>query len=206
MKRLKCLDGFRRAPAPASVDFRTRRLTNRTETISTCLVLLGHCPIPGLITSDNPAFLEGVRVYLRTLASTNGNIKRKPVFTLAKQIKASEGMSIQFYNLHWAYVSTEYCSSSQALSFWEEVCLFGVLGLLLYPWGWGSTRVRKLCGENSEPYLPGDCSIGWSLFVTATGVAQIFLASALSKSADRAANSDKVQFQMDEGKQLICLA
>ncbi|KAI8441497.1 hypothetical protein MSG28_015086 [Choristoneura fumiferana] len=84
--------------------------------------------------------------------------------------------------------------------------LFGVLGLLLYPWGWGSTRVRKLCGENSEPYLPGDCSIGWSLFVTATGVAQIFLASALSKSADRAANSDKVQFQMDEGKQLICLA
>ncbi|KAF9824812.1 hypothetical protein SFRURICE_019859 [Spodoptera frugiperda] len=47
---------------------------------------------------------------------------------------------------------------------------------------------------------------GWALFVTATGVAQIFLASALSKTADKAANSDKVQFQMDEGKQLICLA
>lgn len=84
--------------------------------------------------------------------------------------------------------------------------LFGVLGLLLYPWGWGATRVKRLCGENSEPYIPGDCSIGWALFVTATGVAQIFLASALSKTADKAANSDKVQFQMDEGKQLICLA
>ncbi|CAH2056394.1 unnamed protein product, partial [Iphiclides podalirius] len=84
--------------------------------------------------------------------------------------------------------------------------LFGVLGLLLYPWGWGAQRVKRLCGENSEPYIPGDCSLGWALFVTATGVAQIFLASALSKSADKAANSDKVQFQMDEGKQLICLA
>lgn len=84
--------------------------------------------------------------------------------------------------------------------------LFGVLGLLLYPWGWGAPRVKRLCGEHSEPYIPGECSIGWALFVTATGVAQIFLASALSKTADKAANSDKVQFQMDEGKNLICLA
>ncbi|XP_026742206.1 LHFPL tetraspan subfamily member 2a protein [Trichoplusia ni] len=84
--------------------------------------------------------------------------------------------------------------------------LFGVLGLLLYPWGWGAPRVQRLCGKNSEPYLLGDCSIGWALFVTGTGIAQIFLASALSKTADKAANSDKVQFQMDEGKQLICLA
>lgn len=84
--------------------------------------------------------------------------------------------------------------------------LFGVLGLLLYPWGWGAPRVKRLCGENAEPYILGDCSIGWALFVTGTGVAQIFLASALSKTADKAANSDKVQFQMDEGKQLICLA
>ncbi|CAG9794303.1 unnamed protein product [Diatraea saccharalis] len=37
------------------------------------------------------------------------------------------------------------------------------------------------------------------------GVALVFLASALSKTADKASNSDKVQFQMDEGKQLICL-
>ncbi|XP_072937584.1 LHFPL tetraspan subfamily member 2 protein [Epargyreus clarus] len=84
--------------------------------------------------------------------------------------------------------------------------LFGVLGVLLYPWGWGAHRVKQLCGEYSEPYIPGECSIGWALFVTATGVAQIFLASALSKTADKAANSDKVQFQMDEGKQLICIA
>ncbi|KOB78430.1 Lipoma HMGIC fusion partner-like 2 protein [Operophtera brumata] len=40
------------------------------------------------------------------------------------------------------------------------VGLFGVLGLVLYPWGWGSARVQRLCGEDSEPYLPGDCSIG----------------------------------------------
>ncbi|CAH0716918.1 unnamed protein product, partial [Brenthis ino] len=83
--------------------------------------------------------------------------------------------------------------------------LFGVLGLLLYPWGWGAPRVKRMCGDYSEPYLPGECSIGWALFVTATGVAQVFIASALSKPADKAANSDKVQFQMDEGKQLICL-
>ncbi|KAL4712164.1 hypothetical protein ACJJTC_011025 [Scirpophaga incertulas] len=84
--------------------------------------------------------------------------------------------------------------------------LFGVFGLLLYPWGWGADRVKRLCGEYSEPYIPGDCSIGWAFFVTAAGVALVFLASALSKTADKAANSDKVQFRMDEGKQLICIA
>ncbi|XP_037969907.2 LHFPL tetraspan subfamily member 2a protein [Plutella xylostella] len=84
--------------------------------------------------------------------------------------------------------------------------VFGVIGLVLYPWGWGAARVRRLCGENSQPYIPGDCSIGWAMFVTSTGVGLIFLASALSKTADKAANSDKVQFQIDEGKQLICLA
>ncbi|KAL0809703.1 hypothetical protein ABMA28_011216 [Loxostege sticticalis] len=84
--------------------------------------------------------------------------------------------------------------------------LFGVLGLLLYPWGWGADRVKRLCGEYSEPYIPGECSIGWAFYVTAAGVALIFLTSAVSKAADKAANSDKVQFQVDEGKQLICLA
>ncbi|XP_060808772.1 LHFPL tetraspan subfamily member 2 protein [Amyelois transitella] len=84
--------------------------------------------------------------------------------------------------------------------------LFGVLGLLLYPWGWGSDRMKRFCGKYSEPYIPGDCSLGWALYVSITGVALVFLASALSKTADKAANSDKVQFQMDEGKQLICLA
>ncbi|XP_061726636.1 LHFPL tetraspan subfamily member 2 protein [Cydia pomonella] len=84
--------------------------------------------------------------------------------------------------------------------------LFGVLGLLLYPWGWGTQRVRQLCGENSEPYIPGDCSIGWSLYVAALGVALVFVASAASRAADRAAASDAVQFHIDEGKQLICLA
>lgn len=38
--------------------------------------------------------------------------------------------------------------------------LFGVLGLLLYPWGWGALRVKRMCGEYSEPYIPGECSIG----------------------------------------------
>ncbi|XP_047513880.1 LHFPL tetraspan subfamily member 2a protein [Pieris napi] len=84
--------------------------------------------------------------------------------------------------------------------------LFGVLGILLYPWGWGAARVKRLCGEYSEPYIPGDCSIGWALYMTILGVGLVFLASALSKIADKAANSDKVQFKMDEGKQLICLA
>ncbi|VVD02977.1 LHFPL tetraspan subfamily member 2 protein [Leptidea sinapis] len=84
--------------------------------------------------------------------------------------------------------------------------LFGIIGLLLYPWGWGASRVKRLCGEYSESYIPGDCSIGWSLYVTLAGVALVFATSALSKTADKAANSDKVQFQMDEGKQLICLA
>lgn len=47
---------------------------------------------------------------------------------------------------------------------------------------------------------------GWALFVAGTGVALVFVSSALSARAAAAANSDKVQFQMDEGNTLICLA
>lgn len=38
--------------------------------------------------------------------------------------------------------------------------LFSVIGLVVYPVGWGTKRVRDLCGEYADPYVIDSCSIG----------------------------------------------
>lgn len=38
------------------------------------------------------------------------------------------------------------------------VCM--VIGMVLYPWGWGSPRVIKLCGQEAAPFYLADCTLG----------------------------------------------
>lgn len=38
--------------------------------------------------------------------------------------------------------------------------LFLVVGQILYPIGWGSQRVRNMCGENAGPFLIDECQLG----------------------------------------------
>lgn len=35
-----------------------------------------------------------------------------------------------------------------------------MIGLVVYPVGWGTKRVRDLCGEYADPYVIDSCSIG----------------------------------------------
>lgn len=35
-----------------------------------------------------------------------------------------------------------------------------MFALFLHPLGWGSKRVIKLCGSESEPFYPAECSLG----------------------------------------------
>lgn len=35
-----------------------------------------------------------------------------------------------------------------------------MLGLVLYPAGWGSRRIQMVCGNKTGPYYIGDCSMG----------------------------------------------
>lgn len=47
--------------------------------------------------------------------------------------------------------------------------IFYILGLVVYPAGWGAQRVQKLCGHDAEPFFPAECSLGKSLHFCISG-------------------------------------
>ncbi|KAK0084571.1 hypothetical protein PV325_006774 [Microctonus aethiopoides] len=81
-----------------------------------------------------------------------------------------------------------------------------LLGMILYPAGWGAERVRRICGIEATAFYLGDCSLGWAFYSAAIGVALTFVCAVLSAQAEKSTASDKVQDKMNEGKTLICLA
>lgn len=83
--------------------------------------------------------------------------------------------------------------------------LMFLLGLLLYPAGWGSRRVHTICGPNSEPFMLGGCTLGWALYLAIGATLTTFLCSVLSIQAEISTSSDKVQDEILRGKNLICL-
>ncbi|XP_057328693.1 LHFPL tetraspan subfamily member 2 protein isoform X1 [Microplitis mediator] len=84
--------------------------------------------------------------------------------------------------------------------------IFYLMGMILYPAGWGAERVRRICGHDASPFYLCDCSLGWAFYSAAIGVALTFVCAVLSAQAEKSTASDKVQDKMNEGKTLICLA
>ncbi|XP_013858058.1 lipoma HMGIC fusion partner-like 2 protein [Austrofundulus limnaeus] len=80
-----------------------------------------------------------------------------------------------------------------------------MVGLMLYPAGWGSVRVIYFCGSEASPFRPDQCSLGWAFYAAIGGTLATFLCSVLSAQAEIATSSDKVQEEIEEGKNLICL-
>ncbi|KAK1884070.1 LHFPL tetraspan subfamily member 2a protein [Dissostichus eleginoides] len=83
--------------------------------------------------------------------------------------------------------------------------LFLILGLMLYPAGWGSDKVQLYCGADAAPYRAGLCSMGWAFYTAMGGTVLTFLCAVFSAQAEIATSSDKVQEEIEEGKSLICL-
>lgn len=83
--------------------------------------------------------------------------------------------------------------------------LFSVVGLVVYPVGWGTKRVRDLCGEYADPYVIDSCTIGWSYYLGIAATVLVFITAVLSVPADRSTTSRKVEEEMLEGKNLICV-
>ncbi|XP_018614743.1 LHFPL tetraspan subfamily member 2a protein-like [Scleropages formosus] len=83
--------------------------------------------------------------------------------------------------------------------------LFLILGLMLYPAGWGSDKVQGYCGPDASPYKVGLCSLGWAFYTAIGGTVLTFLCAIFSAQAEIATSSDKVQEEIEEGKSLICL-
>ncbi|MGH0182948.1 UNVERIFIED_CONTAM: hypothetical protein FKN15_010859, partial [Acipenser sinensis] len=83
--------------------------------------------------------------------------------------------------------------------------LFLILGLMLYPAGWGSQKVQDYCGHDASPYKVGECSLGWAFYTAIGGTVLTFICAVLSAQAEIATSSDRVQEEIEEGKSLICL-
>ncbi|KAJ3604688.1 hypothetical protein NHX12_029428 [Muraenolepis orangiensis] len=80
-----------------------------------------------------------------------------------------------------------------------------MVGLMLYPAGWGSDKVLDYCGAEASPFRPAQCSLGWAFYAAIGGTLAAFLCAVLSAQAEVATSSDKVQEEIEEGKSLICL-
>lgn len=80
-----------------------------------------------------------------------------------------------------------------------------MVGLMLYPAGWGSEKVISYCGPEALPFRPALCSLGWAFYAAIGGTLASFLCAVLSAQAEIATSSDKVQEEIEEGKSLICL-
>ncbi|XP_066587747.1 LHFPL tetraspan subfamily member 2 protein [Prorops nasuta] len=81
-----------------------------------------------------------------------------------------------------------------------------LLGMILYPAGWGAERVQRICGPDADAFYLADCTLGWAFYSALIGVAFTFCCAILSGQAEKSTASDKVQDKMNEGKTLICLA
>ena len=95
--------------------------------------------------------------------------------------------------------------SSSTLLLLSSSGLFLILGLMLFPAGWGSDKVQLYCGHDAGPYRAGLCSMGWAFYTAMGGTVLTFLCAVFSAQAEIATSSDKVQEEIEEGKSLICL-
>lgn len=90
-----------------------------------------------------------------------------------------------------------------------SAALFLVIGLILYPAGWGSKIIDELCTrpiiQKPGAFVINDCSLGWAFFVVLGGTLLSFLCSLLSSQAEKSTSSDDVQDQISDGRTLICL-
>ena len=90
-----------------------------------------------------------------------------------------------------------------------SAALFLVIGLILYPAGWGSKTIDELCTrpliQKPGVFVINDCSLGWAFFVVLGGTLLSFLCSLLSSQAEKSTSSDDVQDQISDGRTVICL-
>ncbi|KAM6965266.1 LHFPL tetraspan subfamily member 2b [Aplochiton taeniatus] len=80
-----------------------------------------------------------------------------------------------------------------------------MVGMMLYPAGWGSEKVQDYCGPEALPFRPAQCSLGWAFYTALGGTLASFLCAVFSVQAEIATSSDKVQGEIEDGKSLICL-
>lgn len=83
--------------------------------------------------------------------------------------------------------------------------LFCLIGILVYPVGWLSEKVKFYCGSESSAFSMDQCTFGWSFYLCVIALVLVFLCATFSIGAERATSSRKVEEEVIEGKALICI-
>lgn len=63
------------------------------------------------------------------------------------------------------------------LSF-QAACL--VLGCMIFPDGWDSDEVKRMCGEKTDKYTLGACSVRWAYILAIIGILDALILSFLA--------------------------
>ncbi|ODN06145.1 Lipoma HMGIC fusion partner [Orchesella cincta] len=73
-----------------------------------------------------------------------------------------------------------------------------IIGVALYPLGWGNKEVQDACSDESDqsgPYYLGPCKISWSMYLLAGGVFLLFLCFGLMPCEERDISNMSVEFR-----------
>lgn len=63
-------------------------------------------------------------------------------------------------------------------SFFQAACL--VLGCMIFPDGWDSDEVKRMCGEKTDKYTLGACSVRWAYILAIIGILDALILSFLA--------------------------
>ena len=94
------------------------------------------------------------------------------------------------------------------IDFRSFVGLFLTIALVIYPVGWHTDRIKRMCLNSSEKaaaFKIGQCNLGISYYFAIGSCAGAFICSLVSGFADRSLFSSDVQEEILEGKHLICV-
>nr|XP_009932088.1 PREDICTED: lipoma HMGIC fusion partner-like 3 protein [Opisthocomus hoazin] len=64
------------------------------------------------------------------------------------------------------------------LAFRGAACL--VLGCMIFPDGWDSDEVKRMCGEKTDKYTLGACSVRWAYILAIIGILDALILSFLA--------------------------
>lgn len=77
-----------------------------------------------------------------------------------------------FNNKMWTEIANTYPSSAPG------TCL--ILGCMIYPDGWDSDEVKRMCGEQTDKYTLGACSMRWAYILAIMGIMDALILSFLA--------------------------
>nr|XP_026652646.1 LHFPL tetraspan subfamily member 5 protein [Zonotrichia albicollis]XP_026652647.1 LHFPL tetraspan subfamily member 5 protein [Zonotrichia albicollis] len=77
-----------------------------------------------------------------------------------------------------------------------------MIGCLIYPDGWDSAEVRRMCGDKTDKYTLGACSVRWAYILCIIGILDAlilsFLAFVLGNRQDHLLPAD---FKVEENEE-----